>query len=104
MGPLVCWLALTRKTAVFLLLTLLASAAGTPTSEAHIFGDAKQINLSGKWRLNQQLSAYAAAPAEGDAFPEKASDSFEDSAGITKEQQLAVAEFVAFTIEKRTSM
>jgi hypothetical protein len=75
MRPLVCWLALTRKTAVFLLLTLLAFAAGTQTSGAHIFGDAKQVNLSGKWRLNQQLSAYSAEPIEEDVLPEKASDS-----------------------------
>ena len=73
-------------------LTLLVFAAGTTTSRAHSVGDAKQINLSGKWRLNQQLSAYSAAPAGGDVFPEKASGSFDDSADVTKEQELAVAD------------
>ena len=92
MRLLVCWLALTRNTAVFLLLTLLASAAGSPTSGAHIFRDAKHVNLSGKWRLNHQLSAFSAEPAEGDVFPEKASSSFEDWPGVTREQQLAVAD------------
>jgi hypothetical protein len=97
--PLIDRLA-TRKSVGFLV-ALLASAVGTPTNGAHLFGDAKQINLSGRWRLNQQQSAYSAEPAEGELSPERVSDIFEDWAGVTNEKQMN-ATGSAFVVITRT--